>query len=38
VESSGFAQHNMDAAVQLDYDRKNLAAELNSFHAEFDGK
>ena len=38
VESSGFAQHNMDAAVQLDYDRKNLAAELNSFHAEFDGQ
>jgi hypothetical protein len=38
VESSGFAQHNMDAAVQLDYDRKNLAAELNSFHDEFDGK
>jgi hypothetical protein len=38
VESSGFAQHDMDAAVQLDYDRKNLAAELNSFHDEFDGK
>jgi hypothetical protein len=38
VESSGFAQHNMDAAVQLDYDREKLAAELNSFHAEFDGQ
>ena len=38
VEDSGFARHDMDIALQLNRDRRNLAAELKAFHAKWDGK
>lgn len=35
VESTGFAVHDMDIAIQLDQDRKHLAGQLTDFRSKY---